>query len=66
MNNAIIRFAAMVRSMLFDRDDSGATATEYAILVAFIALAIVLGVTLFGSQLNDFFSTLGSKIGIIS
>ncbi len=46
--------------------DRGATATEYALLVAFIALVIVAGVTLFGSQLNTFFSTLGSKVGIIS
>jgi len=44
--------------------DRGATATEYALLVAFIALAIVAGVTLFGGKLNSFFSTLSSKIGI--
>ena len=47
-------------------EDKGATATEYALLVAFIALIIVAGVTLFGNQLNTFFSDLGSNIGIIN
>jgi pilus assembly protein Flp/PilA len=46
--------------------DRGATATEYALLVAFIALVIVAGVTLFGNQLNTFFSDLGSNVGIIN
>jgi pilus assembly protein Flp/PilA len=46
--------------------DRGATATEYALLVAFIALVIVGGVTLFGNQLNTFFSDLGSNVGIIN
>lgn len=45
--------------------DRGATATEYALLVAFIALAIIAGVTLFGGQLNTFFSNLGGKVGIL-
>lgn len=43
--------------------DRGATATEYALLVSLIALVIVGGVTLFGSQLDTFFSTIGSKLG---
>lgn len=46
--------------------ERGATATEYALLVAFIALAIVVGVTAFGGQLNTFFNTLGAKVGIIA
>ena len=45
-----------------DRADRGATATEYAILVAFIALAIVLGVTFFGSTLNTWFSNLATSL----
>jgi pilus assembly protein Flp/PilA len=50
---------------LMDKE-RGATATEYALLVAFIALIIVGGVTLFGAQLNDFFSNLGSKVGLFN
>ncbi|MCQ9163600.1 Flp family type IVb pilin [Arthrobacter sp. STN4] len=45
--------------------ERGATATEYALLVAFIALAIVGGVTAFGTNLGSFFNGLGSKVGIL-
>lgn len=48
------------------REDRGATATEYALLVAFIAIAIIAGVTAFGGQLNTFFNDLGTHIGITS
>jgi pilus assembly protein Flp/PilA len=43
--------------------EKGATATEYSLLVAFIALLIILGVTAFGTALNNWFSTLGSTVG---
>lgn len=43
--------------------DRGATATEYALLVAFIALAIIIGVTAFGTALNDFFDSLATTVG---
>jgi pilus assembly protein Flp/PilA len=33
----------------------GATATEYGLLVGFAALAIVIGVGLFGAAVNDWF-----------
>ena len=45
-------------------EDRGATATEYALLVAFIAIAIIGGVTFFGKALNTFFQGLGSRIGV--
>jgi pilus assembly protein Flp/PilA len=44
--------------------DRGATATEYALLVAFIALAIIVGVTAFGSALNSFFNSLATRVGL--
>jgi pilus assembly protein Flp/PilA len=43
--------------------EKGATATEYSLLVAFIALLIIAGVTLFGNALNNWFSTLASRVG---
>lgn len=46
------------------RRDNGATATEYALLVALIAVAIVVAVTAFGKALSDFFTSLPGKIGI--
>ena len=46
--------------------DRGATATEYAILVAFIALAIIGGVTAFGGALNTWFTALGKHVGLFN
>ena len=46
---------------LDQHEDRGAGMTEYALLVAFIALVAVVGVTAFGTELNDFFD--GLSIG---
>jgi pilus assembly protein Flp/PilA len=43
-------------------NDRGATATEYALLVSFIAIAIIVGVTAFGGALNSFFKSLGTTV----
>lgn len=43
--------------------EKGATATEYSLLIAFIAFLIIAGVTLFGNALNAWFSNLGSTVG---
>lgn len=40
-------------------EERGATATEYSILVGFIAILLVAGVGLFGTALNGYFNTLG-------
>jgi pilus assembly protein Flp/PilA len=45
------------------KDDKGATATEYGLLVGLIALIIVAGVTIFGDNLDGFFSGLGGTVG---
>jgi pilus assembly protein Flp/PilA len=42
--------------------ERGATATEYAILVAFIALLIIVGVTFFGDNLNNWFGKIGNHV----
>ena len=43
----------------FFSDESGATATEYAMLIIFIALAIAGGATLLGSNINNLFNAIG-------
>lgn len=43
-------------------DEKGATATEYALLIAFVALAIIVGATLFGTALSNWFSSLADNI----
>ena len=42
--------------------EEGATALEYGILVALIALVIIVGVTAFGGALNGFFSGLAARV----
>ncbi|MHC6592131.1 Flp family type IVb pilin [Arthrobacter sp. C152] len=52
----------------FVHDQRGATATEYGILVSFLAMALVLGVTAFGQALNlhyqNLATTLSTALGI--
>jgi pilus assembly protein Flp/PilA len=44
--------------------DRGATAVEYALIVALIAVVIVVGVGVFGTQLNAFFTGLFNALGL--
>ena len=64
MTSLMVSMTAFIAGIK-DRFESekGATATEYSLLVGLIALIIVAGVTLFGSKLNLFFSTLGTTVG---
>jgi pilus assembly protein Flp/PilA len=54
--------AIQLRAEAFRDKERGATATEYAILVAFIALLIILGVLFFGGQLNSWFNRIGDHV----
>jgi len=47
----------------FSKDEKGATAVEYALIVALIALAIVVGVTAVGGGLNTAFTNISTQIG---
>ena len=49
----------------FRRDESGATATEYAMLIVFVALAIAVGAQAFGSALTDLFTRSGAALTAI-
>jgi pilus assembly protein Flp/PilA len=62
MHKFLMMIVAM-QTRVLDSRDRGATATEYALLVALIALVIVVGVGAFGTQLNTFFNSIGSKLG---
>jgi len=44
------------RHGFFARDDRGATAVEYGIMVGFIAVVIVLAVAAFGSSVQGLFT----------
>jgi pilus assembly protein Flp/PilA len=58
---SVLAFVSGVKNRI--TSEKGATATEYSLLVAFIALLIIAGVTLFGNALNDWFSSLASRVG---
>ncbi|MFM9429211.1 Flp family type IVb pilin [Arthrobacter sp. MP_2.3] len=45
-------------------DEKGATAVEYGLMVALIAVVLVIGVTAFGKDLSAFFTSLPGKVGI--
>jgi pilus assembly protein Flp/PilA len=50
----------------FFSDESGATATEYAMLIIFIALAIDGGATLLGSNINNLFNAIGASLSSLA
>lgn len=46
----------------FRRDERSATATEYALLIVFIALVFAVGAQTLGSGLNNLFSAIGTQL----
>lgn len=57
LNSAIVRLV---------KNTSGAVATEYAFLIAFIAIVAALGMTLLGENLSSFFNDIGVALTNIS
>ena len=57
--NKLQLFAARV---LAPRDETGATAVEYGLMVSLIAGAIVVAVTALGVKVDGIFDTITSKI----
>jgi pilus assembly protein Flp/PilA len=54
---ALFKNAANLR-----RDEKGATAVEYGIMVALIAVVIIVAVTLLGGNLNSMFNDVSCKV----
>jgi pilus assembly protein Flp/PilA len=50
----------------FLRDELGATATEYALLIVFIALAVAVGASTLGTGLSNLFGTIATKLSGIT
>jgi pilus assembly protein Flp/PilA len=46
----------------FIKDESGATAIEYGLIAALIAVVIIGGVTTLGTTLNSKFATISGKL----
>ncbi|MBP0593728.1 Flp family type IVb pilin [Paraburkholderia sp. LEh10] len=48
----------------FAREEDGVTAIEYGLLAALIAVAIVAGAGLVGTNLNAMFNSIGNKLAV--
>ena len=46
----------------FARDDSGATAIEYGLIAALIAVGIIVAATTLGGSLSDLFNRISGKL----
>ncbi|MEC5180053.1 Flp family type IVb pilin [Arthrobacter sp. CG_A4] len=46
-------------------DEKGATAVEYGLMVALIAVVMIAGVSVFGNQLSAFFNGLGKATTLV-
>lgn len=57
IKSAVIRLA---------KSETGAVATEYAFLIAFIAIVAATGMTLLGENLSAFFNDIGTALTNIS
>jgi len=54
-----ILFSLKLLALRACKDQSGAVATEYAFLIAFIAIVAALGMVLLGENLSSFFNEIG-------
>lgn len=52
----------MSKLLKFVRSESGATAIEYGLIAALVAVVIIAGLTLVGNDLNTMFNSIASKI----
>ena len=46
----------------YRKDESGASATEYAMLIVFVAFAIAVGAQTLGTNINDLFNRVGTSL----
>jgi pilus assembly protein Flp/PilA len=59
---SVVAAAINVVAARLGRDDRGATAVEYGLLVALIAAVIIGIVVILGNQVSDAFSTVSSQM----
>ena len=57
---SVLAFVSGVKDRL--SSEKGATATEYSLLIAFIAFLIIGGVSFFGGALDTWFTNLGGTV----
>ncbi len=52
----------LARIRRFRKSEDGATAIEYGLIAALIAVVIIVAVTTVGTELNETFSLIGNKL----
>lgn len=57
----MLNYVAKLQARLVCRE-KGATAVEYGLMVALIAIVIIAAVTLLGNKLNGLFNTVASSV----
>jgi pilus assembly protein Flp/PilA len=60
MLSRLVKFQVKAAAAL--RSDRGATAVEYGLMVALIAVVIIVAVTLLGTNLSALFNTVAVKV----
>jgi len=61
-SNFVIAMMTLVTGRLEPRSERGATAVEYGIMVALIAVVIITAVTLLGNNLSTLFSGVAASV----
>ena len=56
------RFSQKLAGWLAVESEQGVTAIEYGLIASLIAVAIIVGVTLVGTNLNGLFNYIGGKV----
>lgn len=59
MLSSLVKFQTKLAAM---RDDRGATAVEYGLMVALIAIVIITAVTLLGTNLSALFNRVATSV----
>lgn len=59
MRSQIVKFQVKAAAL---RSDRGATAVEYGLMVALIAIVIIVAVTLLGTNLSGLFNTVATSV----
>ena len=62
MLSHIVKFQVRVAALRSDRRDRGATAVEYGLMVALIAVVVIVAVTFLGKQVSGLFQDVGTKV----
>lgn len=62
MLTQLVKFQVRIAALRSDRKDRGATAVEYGLMVALIAVVIIAAVTFLGKTVSGLFQDVGTKV----